>query len=238
MIGELVELFKRPVSTMIKGAEERNIKKEAIIAVIIAIIIALVTILTSYIGIIKIVNKTYKSVDDYNDSLYSWDKEVSKSEFKEMKKEYKSELLEDVEFVKTFFKTFAISLGTIALVGGILYVISRTVKSPKDYIEMLAITNRAFIIYLLGFIINTIFSYIYVPVGIVILLTSIVFAIISLCNAFREMLDIEDVNKLVIYSTLILGLIIILLAFIVSNYIDSLFGGLSSLSDFSDMLDI
>ena len=238
MFGELVELFKRPVNTMMKGAEERNIKKEAIIAFTIAIIIALVTILTSYIGIMKIVNKKYKSVDDYNDSLYSWDKEVSKSEFKEMKKEYKSDLLEDEEFVKTFFKTFAINLGTIALVGGILYVISRTVKSPKDYIEMLTITNRAFIIYLLGFIINTIFSYIYVPVGIIILLTSIVFAIISLCNTFREMLDIEDVNKLVIYSTLILGAVIIILTFIVSNYIDSLFGELSSLSDFSSMLDI
>ena len=71
-----------------------------------------------------------------------------------MKKEYKSELLEDAGLVKSFFKTLAISVVAIAVVAGMLYVIARMLKSPKDYIEMISITNSAFIIYLIGFLLN------------------------------------------------------------------------------------
>ena len=160
MLGELLGLFKYPVTTFTKRAEERNIKKEAIIAAIITVVVAVVSLLTSYIGITKAVKAKYKSLDDYNDKLYSWEEEITKDEFKEMKKDYKSKLLENAELVKTFFKTLAITLVAIVLVAGILFVIARMVKSPKDYIELLSMSNSAFIIYLLGYLLNAIFSYI------------------------------------------------------------------------------
>lgn len=237
MIGELLGLFKYPVTTFEKRAEERNIKKEAIIAAIIAVVIAVVTVLTTYIGISKIVNKEYKSLDDYNDNLYSWEEEVTKSEFKEMKKDAKSELLEDAKLVESFFKTLVITAVAIALVAGILFVIARMVKSPKDYIEMLSMSNSAFIIYLIGFLLNTIFSYIYAPVGVILFAAALIFAIISLSTAFRESIEVEDTNKLVIYSSIVLAVVFAVLVIIAMSYINSLtssFGGLSSLSSMLD----
>lgn len=236
MIGELLGLFKYPVTAFGKRAEERNIKKEAIIAAIIAVVIAVVTVLTSYIGITKTVNKQYKSVDDYN-KKYSWREEITKSEFKEMKKEAKADLLEDAKLVGKFFKTLAITVVAIALVAGILFVIARMVKSPKDYIEMLSMSNSAFIIYLVGFLLNAIFSYIYVPVGIILFATALIFAVISLSTTFRESIEVEDTNKLVIYSSIVLALVFAILVIIVMSYVNSLtssFGGLSSLSSMLD----
>lgn len=236
MIGELLGLFKTPVTTFTKRAEERNIKKEAIIAAVIAVIIAIVTVLTSYIGISKTVNKKYKSLDDYNDKLYSWEEELTKSEFKEKKKEAKSDLLEDANLVGSFFKTLAITVVAIALVAGILFVISRMVKSPKDYIEMLAMSNSAFIIYLLGFLLNAIFAYIYAPIGIVLFGAALIFAVIALANAFRESIEVEDTNKLVIYSSIVLAVVFAILVIIAVSYINSAVSSLSALSSLSSML--
>lgn len=236
MIGELLGLFKYPVTTFTKRAEERNIKKEAIVAAVIAVVIAIVTVLTSYIGIAKIVNKKYKSLKDYNKNLYSWEEEVTKSEFKEMKKEYKADILEDAKLVGSFFKTLAVTVVAIAVVAAILFVIARMVKSPKDYIEMLAMSNSAFIIYLLGFLLNTIFSYIYAPIGAVLFTAGLIFAIIALANAFRENIEVEDTNKLVIYSSLVLAVVFAILVVIAVSYINSVTSSLSALSSLASML--
>lgn len=228
MMEELLGLFKYPVTAFGKRAEERNIKKEAIIAAIIAVVIAVVTVLTSYIGITKTVNKQYKSVDDYNEK-YSWREEITKSKFKEMKKEAKADLLEDAGLAGKFFKTLAITAVAIALVAAILFVIARMVKSPKDYIEMLSMSNSAFIIYLVGFLLNAIFSYIYAPVGVILFATALIFAVISLSTTFRESIEVEDTNKLVIYSSIVLAVVFAILVIIVINYVKSLFA-LSSLT--------
>lgn len=231
MIGELLGLFKAPVTTFTKRAEERNIKKEAIIAGIIAVVIAIVTVLTSYIGIVKSVNKQYPSLKKYNDT-YSWRGELTKSEFKEMKKEAKSELLEDVNFVGKFFKTLAITAVAIALVAAILFIIARMLKSPRDYIEMFSMSNSAFMIYLLGFLLNTIFTYIYAPIGIVLFVGALIFAVIALANAFRENIEVEDTDKLVIYSTIVLTIVFAILVIITVNSLKSSLGGLSSMLNF------
>jgi len=228
MVEELMGLFKSPVTTFTKRAEERNIKKEAIIAGIVAVVIALVTILTTYMGVMKIVNKTFKSLDDYNDNLYSWEEEITKSEFKKLKKEAKEDALEDLELGKTFFKSLLTTVIAIALVAGILFVIARLVKSPKYYIEMLSMTNSAYIIYLIGFLLNVVFSYIYAPIGLILVAGTTIFAIIALANAFKESIEVEDPNKLVIYSSAVLTVVVAILVIIAMNYINSLFS-LSSL---------
>lgn len=225
----IVDLFKTPVTTFTKRAEERKVKKEVIIAGIIAVVVALVTILTTYMGVMKVVNKTYKSLEDYNDNLYSWEEEISKSEFKELKKEAKEEALEDLELGKTFFKTLLTTVISIALIAAILFVISRMVKSPKDYIEMLSMANSAFIIYFLGFLLNTIFSYIYAPIGVIVMAGATIFAVIALASAFRESIQVEDENKLVIYSSIVLTVVVAVLVIIAMNYINSILS-LSSLS--------
>ncbi len=220
MLGEFIGLFKYPVTSLIKKAEERNLKKELITALVIVLIIAVLSTLTSYISIIKKVNTRYPSLEEYNeDHPYS---ELTKSEFKEEKKEYKSDLLEDAELVGGFFETLAISAVSIAVVAGILFVIARMVKSPKDYLELFAMTNGAFMIFILGYILDVIFSYIYSPIGVVLQAATLIFAIIALANAFKESIQVEDTDKLVIYSSIVLTVVFVVLMIIVINYINSL----------------
>lgn len=221
MLGEFIGLFKYPVTTLTKKAEERNIKKELIIALVIVLIIAILSTLTSYISISKTVNKMYPSLDEYNDDHpYS---ELTRSEFKEEKKDYKDDLLDRVGLVGGFFKTLAISAVSIALVAGMLFVIARMVKSPKDYLELFAMTNGAFMIYILGYILNVIFMYIYSPIGIILQMAALVFAIIALANAFRESLQVEDPDKYAIYSSIVLIVVFTILIIIGMSYISSLF---------------
>lgn len=221
MLGEILGLFKCPVTTLTKKAEERNIKKELIIALVIVLIIAILSTLTSYISISKTVNKMYPSLDEYNDDHpYS---ELTRSEFKEEKKDYKDDLLDRVGLVGGFFKTLAISAVSIALVAGMLFVIARMVKSPKDYLELFAMTNGAFMIYILGYILNVIFMYIYSPIGIILQIAALIFAIIALANAFRESLQVEDPDKYAIYSSIVLIVVFTILIIIGMSYITSLF---------------
>ena len=234
MLGELLGLFKYPVTTFTKRAEEKNIKKEAIIAAIMAVIIAVVTVLSSYIGITKTVNKKYKSLDDYNKSSFS--REVTKEEFKEMKKDYKSDLLGKAGLVGRFFKTLAITVVAIAVVAAILFIIAKIMKSPKDYITMVSMSNSAFMIYTIGFLLNTIFSLIYAPIGIILFVAAFIFAIIALCTSFRESIEVEDTNKLVIVSTIVLSVVFIILVLIVSSYINNLISSLSGISNLTSSL--
>ena len=237
MVGEILELLKKPVTAMGTRAGERNIKKEAITAGIIAVVIAIVSLLTSYIGINKLVKKRYLTYEKYN-KKYSY-YEITKEEYKEEKKEYKDNLLENAKLGNTFFRTLATTVVATGLIAGILFVISRTVKSPKDYIEMLAMTNGAFIIYLLGYLLSTIFSYIYAPIGLIISSGATVYAIISLSNAFRDSLTTEDSDKLSIYSTIIITVVLAILIFVLYNStLALLFSGLDSLGDISSIIDL
>lgn len=229
MIGQVLGLLKNPVTSMVKKAEERNIKKEAITALIIAVVIALVSMVTAYIGIIKEVKEEYPSYKEYIEE-YSWRDDTEK-EYKKAKKEYKKDLMEDFEIIPTFFRSVLITGISICLISGILFVISRVVKSPKDYIEMISMVNSAFVIYLIGFLLNTIFSFIYAPIGTIAQTGTLIYAIISVSNAFRESIQVEDIDKLAMYSSIVLTVVFAILTIVAMNYLSSLLGGslLSSL---------
>lgn len=222
MFSEILGLFKTPVTTMSQRAQERNVKKELITGAIIAIVLALVTVITSYISVIKYVNKQYPSLEKYNEDIYYNKDKLTKEEFKTKKSELKKEELEDKAITKTFFRTAGISAASIALVAGILYVIARMVKSPKDYIELFAMTNGAYILYAIGVILKTIFSYIYLPLSIIISVGFALYAIISLCNTFNYSLDVEDPDKLAMYSTIVLTILFAIFVIAATKYLTAL----------------
>ena len=216
MLGELLGLFTYPVTTFQKKAEEKNIKKEAIIALVLAVVIALSTILNLYILATKTVNKYYKSYKKYSEE-YSY-LNISKDEYNKEKKEAKKELLKSLGVTaENFFKTAGIALVAIALVAGMLYVISRLVKSPKDYLELLSYSNSAFMIYVIGYIISILIALIYSPLGTIISFGVFVFALIALANAFKDSLQLEDINKLVIFSAIVVTVVFAVLLLISSK---------------------
>lgn len=231
MLEELLGLFTYPVTTFRKKAEEKNIKKEAIIALVLALVIALSTLFNLYIMATKTVNKSYKSYKKYSEE-YSY-LDITKDEYNKEKKEAKKLALKLYGVsVGTFFKTAGIALVSIALIAGMLYVISRLVKSPKDYLELLSYSNSAFMIYTIGFILGILLSLIYSPLGTIVMVGAFVFALIALANSFKDSLQLEDTNKLVIFSTIVITVVFAILMLIVSKYISSLL----SLDSVTDLL--
>ena len=59
----------------------------------------------------------------------------------------------------------------------------------------------------LGNVLNTIFSFIYAPIGIIAQTGTLLYAIISVSNAFRESIQVEDVDKLAMYSSIVLTVV-------------------------------
>lgn len=220
LIGDFIGLITSPVTSFKKRAQEKNIKFEAIIAVAVAVVIALVTIINLYISAVKGVNAVYKSYKKYSEK-YSY-LDLTKEEYKEQKKEAKKQALELIDFKDVFFKTAVAILVVTAFVAGMLYVISRLVKSPKDYIELISFMNSAFLVYTAGAILSIILSLIYTPLGIIVTFATSIFAIFSLANSFKESLQLEDTNKLVICSTVVFTIVFAILVIIANKYIGNL----------------
>ena len=224
MVEEVLGLFISPVTTAKKRAEEKNIKKEAIIALILAVIIGLVTIITTYVSVVKAVNATYKSLKTYNKQHY---KEISADEFKELKKEAKKEAIDNIEFTKTFFKTAGISLIAMAVISGVIFLIALLIKSPIDFSMALSMTNSSYIINMVGVIISLIFIlFIYAPIGIILQTAVSIYAFITFVNTFRDSITISDPNKYVQISTAVISIVCVIAYFIIYHYISTALLGL------------
>ena len=225
MVQEVLGLFMKPVTTAKERADAKNIKKEAIIALILAVIIGLSTILSLYIGGIKAVNTTYKSLKSYNKKQY---REVSEEEFKELKKEAKEAALENIKFGKIFFKVSFYSLLANAILAGILFLISVLIKSQIDFAAALSITNSSYIFSVCGLILYLIFSFIYSPIGVVCAMILSIYGFFTLLETYKECITVTDPDKFIQISTAVVGVVYIILYIIIVHYVSSLVSSLLS----------
>jgi len=216
MIGNLLELFKYPVTTVIGKANEEGLKKGAIRTIIISFAMALVGILYTVISIFQKYSTTSKS---YYASYYS-SEELVKMRDKALEGTF-----------EVFFRSFITFIIAIAVIAFILFIISRLVKSPLNYTSTLSMTSNALLFYTIGVILNLVFSFVYTPIGWLILYATILYSSLTLMNAFRDSLDIESTDKLVIVTTGVLVAIVVVLVVVLS----SLSG--VSLKDFTNAMD-
>ena len=126
----------------------------------------------------------------------------------------------------------------IAIIAVILYIIAKLLKNEKKYSETLSMTNNTLVLLTIGMIVNTLVSLIYAPIGIVLTLMISIYAILSLTYAFKESLDMVDLDKLVLISTgviiatVIIGIILLMIVYDIS------FKDLSSATNMFDLLAV
>ena len=65
---------------------------------------------------------------------------------------------------------------------------------------------------------------------------TLIFAVISLASAFRESIEVDDTNKLVICSSLVLSVVVAILVIIATSYVNNLLSSLGGLSNLTTML--
>ena len=207
MFQNILEIVKIPVTTMIEKSKQEDIKKGAIKALIMSVILALLNVLTQFVSIIKSVSKKSYYYDDYTSSQI-WEKRMDK--------------LKDAELFSGFFKQIVIYIIIIAVIAGILLIITKLLKNQKKYEEMLSLVNNTFLLYTIGTILRVIISLIYQPLGMLVMFAIVVYSILTLINAFRDILEDVESDSLVLVSTgvmvavLVIAVILLMVVYDVS----------------------
>lgn len=202
MIGNILEKVKNPVTTILEKAENEDTKKGVIKLAIISGVMALINVILS---IAKIFSQYSKKNLWYSNSSSSdlWDK--------------RWEAIKNAEMISKFFKSWVIIAIAIAVGALILYIIAKAVKNEKEYSSNLSMVNNVIIIYIVGFIASKIVALIYAPLGWLVIYATSVYASFALINAYRDSLDLESTDKLVLVVTGVLSALVVILAVVITS---------------------
>ena len=221
---KLKTMLKNPVTTVLEKSETETLKKGLIKTATISLVLALVSLLSTVIRIMV----------RYSGENYSY---LTSSELAERR----ADAFANAELFTTFIQSFITIFIVIAVMGLILFLIAKFVKSPKKYESMLSMVTNVSILYGIGSIINTIFSFIYAPIGMLIFFIAMIYSSYTLIYAFRDSLEIENSNNLVIVTTIVFTVIlliaVILIAAISGVSINSLMKGMQGISELTNMIE-
>ena len=114
-------------------------------------------------------------------------------------------------------------------------MINKLLKKDKDYLFNLSLVNNATIIFIIGTIVGKICSFIYLLLGLLCTYATVLYGALSLFNAFRDSLELEDSNKLVLVSTGVLVVTMIVLVVVMSSITGV---SLKDLTDITEIIEI
>lgn len=221
MFQNIIEIIKMPVTTMIEQSRRDDLKKGAIKGLLLSVLMSFISVITTFFAIIKSITKKSSWYGEYS-SAEVWEKRWKK--------------IEEAELFSAFFKQILIYAIVIAVIAFILYVIAKLVKRDKDYSETLSFVNNTFILFVMGMLIHSVVSFIYVPLAILLSFVVNVYAVLTLMYAFKESLDMVDIDKLVLaFTGVITATIVIVVVFFMIIFNVS-FKNLSDLEDIMEML--
>lgn len=214
MFANLLEKIKSPVTTIIEKSQEEDLKKSGIKLAIVSVVMALISTISSIISIFsKYSKKSYWY--SYYSSSELWDK--------------RWDAIKNAGLFTGFLKTAVISAIVIAVIALVLFIIAKIVKSPKEYSNNLSMANNTAIIYVVGSILKLIISLIYAPLGLLIWYAVTIYASFTLINAYRDTLEVENTNMLVLATTGILSAIMVILVILLTSILKVSFSDISSL---------
>lgn len=214
MFANLLEKIKSPVTTMIEKSQEEDLKKSGIKLAIVSVVMALISTISSIISIFsKYSKKSYWY--SYYSSSELWDK--------------RWDAIKNAGLFTGFLKTAVISAIVIAVIALVLFIIAKIVKSPKEYSNNLSMANNTAIIYVVGSILKLIISLIYAPLGLLIWYAVTIYASFTLINAYRDTLEVENTNMLVLATTGILSALMVILVILLTSILKVSFSDISSL---------
>lgn len=213
MFASLLEKIKNPVTTVIEKSQEEDLKKSGIKLAIISVVMALISTISSVISICTKYSKK------------GWYSYYSSSELSEMR----WDAIKSAELFTGFLKTAVISAIVIAIIALVLFIIAKIVKSPKEYSNNLSMANNTAIIYVVGSILKLIISLIYAPLGLLIWYAVTIYASFTLINAYRDTLEVENTNMLVLATTGILSALMVILVILLTSILKVSFSDISSL---------
>lgn len=217
----MFEIIKKqllnPVTSTINSAKEEDLKKGAIKLAIISAVMSLVNVISTIASIFS----RYSSKGFYG-SFYD----------KDTLKEKKWDAIKDAELFGAFFKVFLVVAAVIAVMALVLWIISKLVKNPKKYEETLSMINNFMITIVAGIVLKMLISLIYAPLGILVMIVISIYAGYTLIYSYRDSLEVENTDKLVLVTTGVFTALIIVAIILLCAVTDI------SLSDIADITDL
>ena len=197
MIRSIIDLFKRPVTATNEQAEKATLKDAFIKGGIISVIFMICNFVTCFFS--QILDEKYDSkVHKY----------VTKIDFSGFK---------FGELISNCFTTFIVIAIAMIVVATIMYVISRILKNENAFSKVLTISVNAFIPLACANIIAVVIGWIYTPViPILAYLVAAVYSLYLTIFSFRNILNIENEDKLVIVNVVAVTICFVVLYFLVS----------------------
>lgn len=211
MLNNILEYIKHPVTSTLDRLEQENLKSSGLKSLIISALISLISVVATYISI-----SARYSKNSWYGSYYS------EAQLRKMK----AQALENAELFTNFFKTTIIIFIIIAVIALILFIIAKILKSSIEYKDILCIINRVLIVSIIGIALSLLLSKIYDPLGLIMLYATSIFTTLTFMNAYRDALYIEDVDKLVVVSTIVFVVVMVLISFILSSILTNLFSSI------------
>lgn len=211
MFSNILEYIKHPVTSTLNKLEQENLKSSGLKSLIISGLIALISVIATYISITSLY-----SADSWYANYYS------EAQLRKMR----IEAIEDAQLFTNFFKITIMVLIVIAVVALILYIIAKILKSSLEYKDVLSLINSVLLVTIIGIILSILLAKIYEPLGAILLYATSIYTSLTFINAYRDALYIEDVDKLVLVSTIVFVIVMIILSLLISNSLSNLFSSI------------
>lgn len=213
LITNFITKLKTPVDSLKEYANSDDMKKALIRLLVVAILISIV----AHISAIALINKALDN---------SWYNDLSKSELAEVK----DEMMENAELGDLFLKNTLTNVISISILTATLFFIAKFAKSSKTFVFCLSMSANAVGVVALASVLNLVISLIYVPLGLLVIFATSLYAAYSLIFAFKESLDIDDTNKLVFIITSVISIVIVIAVIALSMYLDESLSDITSLT--------
>lgn len=211
MLNNILEYLKHPVTCTLDRLEQENLKSSGLKSLIISALISLISVIATYISILSRYSK-----DSWYGNYYS------EAQLRKMK----SQAIENAELFTNFLKSAIFIFIIIAAVALILFIIAKILKSSIEYKDILCIINRILIVSIIGIVLSLLVGKIYNPLGVIMLYATSIFTSLTFMNAYRDALYIEDVDKLVVVSTIVFVVVMVLISLALSSILSNLFSSI------------
>lgn len=211
MFQNILEQFKKPVTSILEQSQNESLKSSSIKSVITALILSIISLISTVITILTMYSSKYSYLSE------------------EYISEQKKFAFENAKLFQSFLTDWLTFITFIAIIALLLLIIAKALKCEKTYSTTLSMVSNTSILYAIGTIVATILYYIYAPLGLLVSIATVTYSALILINSFRDSLDIENTDKLVQISTLTLICVVIIFTLVIAKVTGI------SLKDISDL---
>ena len=131
--------------------------------------------------------------------------------------------LKNLDYFNLIVKQFIGFIIVVAAIAGIYYVVAVVMKKTVNYFKLAAIVTVSFVPMFIVSFISIIVAYIYAPLAAFLVFASLIYSLLTLVHCIDEEVKFDDKSFRVYFQTICLTIVFIVVYYILSKSISSMF---------------